>query len=333
MLATRTLGALALAAVATLVAAPAAQAADYFPLHVGDKWDYVQTPVGPRGLHSTLMSSSIDRKTTSAGVTWFHLVNFQGGDHWVRETSTPRVLERPGDLWYRWGAAVGASWTMAINGGLPGSDGATLTLGSKTETVTVSAGTFKNCIRIDYKTNVADAGVTSEWFAPGVGLVKRIESRIYGSMLTELSDAVVAGKVYPVPPPLVATMTVTPDTITLPGILPVDPTTGLPIQPSYNFTATLHIAATGASVKVTEGGYHCDFILRDPNGNEVYRWSKGKMFAQYIRNVTINKNGIDYSVTFSTGPLPIGSCSLEGIAVINPAPASVFMPITVIAAP
>ncbi|MBI3912511.1 MAG: hypothetical protein HY320_16440 [Armatimonadetes bacterium] len=184
------------------VAAPRATRparADYFPLRKGNTWNYVSA-AAHAALPPQEFSTTIDavRRSTTTGTAWYQLTNYQGGDHWVRKTGKGRILERPDHLWYQFEAAPGTSWKMSIREGFPGSDGATLTLASRSETVRVPAGVFENCIRIDYAHQVVDAGIIAEWFAPGIGLVQREEARIFGPLVTRLKSAVVNGRQFPV---------------------------------------------------------------------------------------------------------------------------------------
>ena len=330
MLTLKRIGALATIALALATAAPAAIAQatsnDYFPLARGSTWTYAINPPPGTRIATRLFTNTVDRTRTQPLVgTWSHLTSYQGADHWVLETSVNRVYETPAELWYRLGVAAGTSWTMQMPHGATGSNGATLTLASRTEAVTVPAGTFARCIRIDYTSRVAGA-IESEWFAPGVGLVKRKQ----GGFVTTLLGARVGGAVYPAPlPPLVATLTVDPADIVTPGA-PRPP--GMP-PPTYHINFKLHVAATGAPVTVTEGGDHVDFVIRDQGGREVYRWTTGKMFAQYIRQVTIDQTGIDYTGTLDTQQVWFGTNTVEGIAKISSAPAPATATLTVIPGP
>jgi hypothetical protein len=68
-------------------------------------------------------------------------------------------------------------------------------LQSKTDTITVPAGTFMNCYRFWFEFAGMDNDFV-EWFAPGVGPVKRI---LYGFAVIEypLISAWVNGELYP----------------------------------------------------------------------------------------------------------------------------------------
>jgi hypothetical protein len=52
-------------------------------------------------------------------------------------------------------------------------------------------------VRVDYQSPCADGGILSEWFAPGVGLVRRAENSIAGPVVSDLAQAEVGDVVYP----------------------------------------------------------------------------------------------------------------------------------------
>jgi hypothetical protein len=195
-----------LAALATLAgalaAAPRADAAyesTYFPLKVGNVWNYAVS--GPQTANATSAAVTVDASWRSpvTGQTWYRIRGYNGDLHWVMQTSAHRVYEWQTQLWYRLGVAAGPrnAWTMQISddaahGAIEGSKGAKLEIVSRDEQLTVPAGSF-DTIHIRWTTGVADAGVTDEWFAQGVGLVQRQESRIWGAQLTVLQNAIVSG--------------------------------------------------------------------------------------------------------------------------------------------
>jgi hypothetical protein len=68
-------------------------------------------------------------------------------------------------------------------------DGVTASVASRGEAVETPAGTFENCIRIEYfDGGCADAGVGVEWFAPEVGLVKWEQQSIAGPVVLVLAE-------------------------------------------------------------------------------------------------------------------------------------------------
>ena len=66
-------------------------------------------------------------------------------------------------------------------------DRAAVTIRSRTETVTMPAGVFENCVRLEYGPGLcADAGIMVQYFAPGVGLVQWSEQNFAGPVTHSL---------------------------------------------------------------------------------------------------------------------------------------------------
>jgi hypothetical protein len=136
--------------------------------------------------------------------TYLPLVGyFDSGPRQVRSDPFGNVFERSGDAtdhpWYLLGAPVGTSWVRsAAPPELPCLAGARLTIGARDEVVTVPAGEFRGVVRVDHSGGAcADAGITTEWFAPGVGLVRRAETTIAGPLVSDLVLAELGQAVWP----------------------------------------------------------------------------------------------------------------------------------------
>lgn len=181
------------------LAAPAAQAHyenTYFPLHVGNEWTYQKSGFAWQGTQKATVDASWVDATT--GYIWFRTRSYNGNYHWLRQTSISRIYEFSNRQWYRLGAGPGYPWGVALDasgthGGAPCYDGSTAEVVSRNEQVTVPAGTFST-IHVSYRNQCADAGITDEWFAKGVGLVKRAEQSIGGPRYLELTGAKISGR-------------------------------------------------------------------------------------------------------------------------------------------
>ncbi|MCL6591152.1 MAG: hypothetical protein K6U80_14510 [Firmicutes bacterium] len=186
------------------MAAETVVAPNYFPLQVGNEWNYIRTSQ----VINEKLQVNVSAKMQPPGSTtvFYQLNNYNGQAHFVTQTFTGMVYEYPNYQWYFFSYEPGKSWTMRINTQIPGvitgSDGAILTVVSRNEVVRVPAGIFTT-VHIRFQTGVCDAGITDEWFAPGVGLVKRMETSLVGPITTELVRAVINGVV--IENPLVAT--------------------------------------------------------------------------------------------------------------------------------
>jgi len=155
---------------------------DYFPMQVNNRWTF-----------SDVISEHIQDSVRVTDSLYFRFDQFRNSPKNIllRMTSDNKLLMRSDtteQVWLDFSANIGDSWKVTAPGG--GSEW-TVHLQSKTDTVTVPAGTFTNCFRFWFQFNGADNDWV-EWYAPGVGPVKRI---LYGIALIEypLTSAFVNG--------------------------------------------------------------------------------------------------------------------------------------------
>jgi hypothetical protein len=68
-------------------------------------------------------------------------------------------------------------------------DGVRVTVTFETEDIVTPAGTFPGCLRLDFDGSLcSDAGTFAEWWAPGIGMVRRLEDNITGALTLDLVD-------------------------------------------------------------------------------------------------------------------------------------------------
>jgi hypothetical protein len=177
---------------------PVLGSASYFPLGVGNRWIYQKAGAGGT---STWKVEVVEAGVPSGPWPFFRLDGyFQGPPHMVRADrgGVVRELGLGGDrehLWYLLGAPVGTTWQLQLAPSPTAGpaadcvDGSKLVVASRNEIVKVPAGEFTRVVRIDSRSHCVDAGITSEWFAPGVGLVRREETSFAGPVVSELVQA------------------------------------------------------------------------------------------------------------------------------------------------
>ena len=180
----------------------------YFPLGIGFRWTYVVRSTANNA--ATRVVQVLPGEAPEARrVPAFAIQGYFGapeGVHQIQRALSSRIVEiAPSNqklLWYWLDAGVGEGWQMHL--APPGAggceDGATLTVVSRDEVVRVPAGEFREVVRID-RSNLlcADAGIESEWFAPGVGLIRRVEQSFSGPVTSELIEADLGGRRWPRP--------------------------------------------------------------------------------------------------------------------------------------
>lgn len=156
------------------------QQTDYFPLEVGNSWTY----------SPELEQSITDIKITEYGIYFaFSMYNYE--NRIFKNDSNSQIIEYKNGqrrVWYKFSALEGESWIIQDSDGSDLMNNCVVTLISKNERVSVPAGRFENCVKFNFSCPVMDAGLFSEWFAPGIGCIKRITQTIAGPRTYELKD-------------------------------------------------------------------------------------------------------------------------------------------------
>jgi hypothetical protein len=141
---------------------------NYFPLEMGNRWTF--------GTVAPITESIIDT-VRIAGQLFFRFDQFRSQSEILLRLREDNKLTWRFDpmsvlehVWVDFDAQVGDRWELVLPPGW------TVELQSKSDTVTVPAGTFTNCYRFYFHFNGNDNDWV-EWYAPGIGPVKRI---LYG---------------------------------------------------------------------------------------------------------------------------------------------------------
>jgi hypothetical protein len=303
-----------------VVFGPVVAADDFFPLHLGDQWTYeAHLPTG--SVETNIRN--VDR--SARGDTWLHLDNFHdvGVDVglWVSRGRGDRIdsfLQRKVALLYDFSPNA-SSWQIDLGNCLIGR----VTVVSRDDTVVTPAGVFTGCTTLAFQMNCLDAGVLSETFAPGVGLVKYTTASLLGNVDHLLKRAVIDGRLIPDPS---ATETGVSAQINLdrytywinkmPGIGGPNPATQIEARLVVKNRSGEDIEATFRSSQVF------DIVLRDSKGQEIWRWSANKLFLGVIVNQTLS-DGEDFileqnvSTRIQGFDLPEGDYSLEFFVTSN----------------
>ncbi len=153
----------------------------------------------------------------------------------------------------------------------------------------VPAGSFKRSVRLDFLAPCFDAGLSTEYFAGGVGLVQRVAETIAGPRTFRLVSAQIGSSRFPqsyygieisLDRPLYYNNLMPPVVNPWPtarAVLVVRNRTDLPIELIFPTSQRF------------------DFIVRDARGQEVLRWSDGRAFLEVVGKDTLRNESRSYS--------------------------------------
>jgi hypothetical protein len=157
----------------------------YFPLNISNEWTYRYSS------HNTMTETIVDTQRVE-GILYYKFDHFRWQPEvWFGRSGEQvfRYIDTAAYLWYDFSADTGQSWIAHESEDVE----FTVTLLSKTETITTPAGTFDNCYHF-YFAGIID-NEWEEWFAPGAGIVKRVlhgfaffEWELIDNIITDLPD-------------------------------------------------------------------------------------------------------------------------------------------------
>ncbi|MCA8921242.1 MAG: hypothetical protein KDD82_05500 [Planctomycetes bacterium] len=261
----------------------AAQSTDYFPLNLNDERVYeVENAFGALQQHER---TRLDR---IAG-RYAHFDRLLGlSNQWVHRAGQTILawdgsVRRNSEL-FRLDAAVGDTWAVELSQAF---GPARMTLAAKGESVTTPAGTFSDCMLFTYSApQVADAGWSRIWLAPGVGVVKYGQNSIMGEVVFALRSATINGTVYPRPVVNQGGLSVSLRTDRYDYSFPH-------FAPVANIYATVEFTLdnqTGSPLPVTfSSGQSFEIELVDSaTGAVAWRWSDGRFFTMALRQVDVS---------------------------------------------
>ncbi len=132
-------------------------------------------------------------------------------------------------------------------------------------TYSTLGGVFNDCVRVLWDNPCKDAGIIEEIFAPEVGLIKRVENRIFGTYSYELVYANVNGISY-------GNASISLDTGIFPEYISYQNLVKIELKNNTNKELNLTFPTTQIF----------DIILENEQGEEVYKWSSGQEFLQVL---------------------------------------------------
>jgi len=287
----------------------------HFPLNPGSEWTYTNGQKSYTVKVSSSSSSGMGREADCHQLENYLFPFIEGVDK-VRTFPPGEVTDCAGQgingLWYRfWGMEGSRSWIFSPNTLVPCVSGSRVTMVSSTDSVETPAGLFDECIHLVFYSTCRDNGITDEYFAPGVGLVRRVVTTFAGPVVYDLASARLRctkgrwglGMEVSINQPVYFNNWMPPV---------ADPSPQMKARLLlYNATKTVVALEYPTSQRF-------DFVVYDLSGQEWMRWSDRMNFLQGIGRETLDEGWIQiYSVVFTLAdrnrkPLPSGEYVLSG---------------------
>lgn len=141
----------------------------FYPLRVGNSWTY-------SSLAGMYTETVLDTQTDTQGNTWYLLSSFRHADSvYLRLDSEANLWLKKNNietLWLKFATDMNDKWQASF----PGGDSHTVTLQSKTDSLTVPHGMFTNVYRFHFEWMGADNDL-AEYYVQYIGPIRRI---LYG---------------------------------------------------------------------------------------------------------------------------------------------------------
>ena len=276
-------------AMALLLCAPSlAAAATHVPYKKGDFAEFENARFG----------SKTTIQTDGESGNWKHYKNFGGLDKvwvwahpnaervyvWSRDRGTHQLLAD-------FNSPVGTTYRIDIG---PCNYG-DVVIGAKNVVIVTPAGKMDNCTRLDLRTSCSDAGVTSIFFKPGIGIVRYTELNIAGLVTWNMTKGSISGVEYPKPTGL-----------TVIGQSPYSEIFFNQNGPVQRMTVSIEMKNDSGRPEVVNfnSSKRFDIILKDSRGNIINSHGATIRYAQVLGSETI---GVGKSLKYSGSILLNGS--------------------------
>ncbi len=230
--------------------------AEFFPLQPGNEWTYQNDSGGA----TTSIRVDNTPLTKADGRVFHRLIGYVAEPLWVR-------VRADGNLYY-FDEESGRDRML-------------------TDFADEFTSEFRNCTAtgkpekggvIAYTSSCADAGLEREVYAANIGMLERVEQTIAGPKTMKL----VAAKV---------------GQLTLGGLDGSLFQVQVARKDATTLTVTMRLNAGPAPFKVIfPTGQTYDVVLRDPDGDVLWRWSEGQAFIQIVREEEVTEAGLRYAV-------------------------------------
>jgi hypothetical protein len=289
--------------VSTLIFSAASFAAagpEYFPLQVGNSWVYRATQARINSVQTIAVQGveNIDSRT-------YYRVQFFERSVLVRQTDDGSLVSydptsRQERLWLPFAAAEGQRTTSEFD-----TCSKAATIRSKSASVKTNLGDFNNALQLTYQPSCADAGVTTQFFIPYVGLVEQESTTFAGPLRYELLYS--------------RTGITNLETGQVSFAMALNGSTFRAGQDAEILVRlTLRSSHPDPISLVFPSGQNYDLKIYNDRGEIVYVWSADKLFIQIFRTETFGPGEKTFAFPVPIGQLRAGRYAAEGYLTTEP---------------
>jgi hypothetical protein len=288
-----------------LASALSAQTPHYFPLEVGNTWLYKSLTFGtqPFQLNTTYQTMRVTG-TERIGDRQYFRVSYFGRDVLLREDAPAGnvfVYDRSTGAespWVSLGLPVDGTFSSSLDPCSPQGQ-----IVSRTAEVAVPLGSFTDEIQVKFQNTCADAGVTTQYYAPNVGLIRQDQSSLAGPVVYRLVYYRVGDRTAAVPQ---VSFTVAVDSPAyVPGNL-------------LNAQLTLRNTGTDGLSLHFPSGQSFDLKILNDKGDAVFTWSSDKSFIMAARDEVLAPGELTYGVTVPIDHMPAGRYVMQAFLTTDP---------------
>ena len=280
-----------------ICSASVAQTGNYFPLETGNAWMYRLAGAGSNTAFRTI---SVEGRETIRGFDYSRVRYFERTVY-LRATPDGSIVSfnratGSDELWLKLNDPVGSTFESGI-------DECTNTgqIEDRGAEVVTPAGRFTDTVRIGFRGNCADAGLTYQIYSEGVGPVVHEETSFIGPRRYEL----------------VYFRTGAAEGTEISFTIGLDAPR---YQPGGNLAVRLTLRSTHPdAVKLHfPSGQSFDLKIYDEGGTPVYTWSADKLFIQMIRDEQFGPGERTYGFQVRLGTLRPGRYKAQGFLTTSP---------------
>jgi hypothetical protein len=277
-----------------------AATADYLPLQVGNSWVYKAT----QGRLNRVQTVAVEALESVEGRSYYRVQFFERTVR-VRQTEDGSLVSYDPEtkqerLWLPFASAEGQRTNSEFDQCTKSA-----TVRSKSASVKTSVGDFTNALQLTYEPTCADAGISTQYFLPYVGLLQQESTTIAGPQKYELLYS--------------RTGFTNIETQQVGFTMALDGHTYRVGQDAEMLVRlTLRSSHPDPLSLVFTSSQNYDLKIYNERGEIVYTWSADKLFLQAIRNERFGPGEKTFGFGVPISQLPAGRYAAEGYLTTQP---------------